>query len=243
MTALANALGPVLNSLGREAVDEVIIGFPTIADWADGFLAGCLQARLFMVADQASTLVCPGCQESCITEVIGSDLDNGPFIFCDQPHAHGRIEFEKLFLDQWKCSRRLVAVFVAHELGQRIARFDDLSGRTEFGLNRSLGVKVTLEFNKTAILLIGDQAYELIDLLCFSGKRILDRSGAPGKTVSKRASAGCGGKATAAILGKTHRKEKEYPASRSVCPRRGRRHTSRDAGPPEEGCRRKVEGA
>ncbi len=173
MTSAAEALGILLGALRSEASHEAIIGASTVQAWPDGLLSALTSERLLVSFDAAEIVVCPGCQESCIMECkwIGDEEDQ-PFLLCNKPQQYGLIELDAGLRNQWTTSRRQVAAFVGHQLGVRIKTFDNASGRTSYGLSRRLGVLLSLEFQDAARLRIGDDAYDLVDMLLFERESI-----------------------------------------------------------------------
>lgn len=173
MTMVQEALAPVFRTLGEGRSDEILFGRSTTEYWPDGFLEATLKVRIAETAEQARIAECPGCSKACLMEhaQLEHEADRG-VIACNQPEAHGLIEVSTSSLDQWRSSRALLAVFVGHELGMPIKERDEISGRARYGLIKRLGALVSLEFRAAATLIIGDDPYELVDLLGWTGGRI-----------------------------------------------------------------------
>jgi hypothetical protein len=171
---LQNALAPVFRALGEGHRDETEIDRNTLDLWPGGLLEALLAAKVALAAPPPESVQCPGCSKACLRPYIPPDRAQGrrARVVCDQPEDLGLIELSSESLLRWLVSRQQITAFVAHEIGARVVDQDEFSGRTRFGLVKRLATLCTLEFRKSPTLLIGDDTYELVDLLTWTGRKI-----------------------------------------------------------------------
>ena len=100
-------------------------GASEICDWPEGVLSELLRAGLLVEADQARTILCPGCEWQCNkAPTVRRDAAGRrrAYISCDEQPEHGRIRIAPDSLTQYRSNDRTLSNCVAYLLGYQDAR-------------------------------------------------------------------------------------------------------------------------
>lgn len=148
--------------------NEIFVDHREIAHWPAGLLEALNKQGLLTIAPDAQSTICPGCAQACIMKVVRVEVTDTPapadFVVCDKPENYGLIEIEGHAVDQWCMTRERIETCLARELRLRVRSREGARDRIRFGTSAH-GKPITLEFAATAELLIGDDRFDLVDLL------------------------------------------------------------------------------
>ena len=147
-----------------------------IERWPPGMLEGLCTARLIERGQPATSLVCRECDEGCrrtaeIVEQVGQPL---AMTTCHLILGFGPFLHPITRLDRWISTRKLVAKFVATQLGRTLPKSDGADVRFRFDLMRfgSHRRLVSLEFDGVAQLYVGGRRADLIELIVWRGRSL-----------------------------------------------------------------------
>lgn len=119
--SLQRALDEVLTGL-EQAQGAVVFGADTVARWDVGDVDDLIQSGLLKPGGRAQSVICPGCEHRCISDVNVSVLRNGDvraFVVCEMPDMQaqmGRVEIAPDRLRQWQATPRMLARFLMLKL-------------------------------------------------------------------------------------------------------------------------------
>ena len=170
---LRELLRPLFGQIATDPSGGILLGSTAIKHWPPELLAGVERARLIEPGPNADTQACPGCAQACVFGL--SFTSEGAFIQCNQTDVdYGLIELEPSELRQWHASRSRVVAFIARELKLAPNDQGDRAILVPFGtwVGGRLRRAMTLEFNKSAFLRIGDAHIELSELVKWDGARV-----------------------------------------------------------------------
>ena len=119
--SLQGALNQVLTGL-EQAQGAVVFGADTVARWDVGDVDALIGTRLLKPAGRAQSVVCPGCERRCISDVEVSTVRSGQtraFVVCEMPDMQaqmGRVAIAPDRLRQWQGTPRMLARFLMMKL-------------------------------------------------------------------------------------------------------------------------------
>ena len=119
--SLQRALNQVLAGL-EQAQDAVVFGAGAVARWDVGDVDALIGGGLLKPAGRAQSVVCPGCEHRCISDVNVSTLRSGQlraFVVCEMPDMQaqmGRVAIAPRRLRQWQATPRMLARFLMMKL-------------------------------------------------------------------------------------------------------------------------------
>ena len=163
------ALASMFRTIAAARINEIFVDHREIAHWPAGLLEALNKQGLLTIVPDAQSTICPGCARACIMKVERIEVAYTPtpadFVICDKPENYGLIEIDRHALDQWCMTRERIETCLARELRLRVRSRDGARDRIRFGTSAQFGKPITLEFAATAELLIGDDRFDLVDLL------------------------------------------------------------------------------
>jgi len=114
-----DALKTVLQS--ADAACSALFGPDDIARWPKGALEALVEAGLLGQASHATSVVCDGCEEACLSEVefVGGE-EGGPlraYVVCERREDIGRVEVPLERLRRWAVDLGGLAAVIAQNLG------------------------------------------------------------------------------------------------------------------------------
>ncbi len=95
-------------------------GYAEVCDWPDGSLCELMRAGLLTEAEQAQSIVCPGCEwQCCKRPTVRRDTAGRrrAYISCDEEPRHGRIRLSLRNLGQYQATVRRLSECLAGLLG------------------------------------------------------------------------------------------------------------------------------
>ena len=163
------ALASMFRTIAKARGNEIFVDHDEIAHWPAGLLDAVYKQGLLAIAPGAQSTICPGCARACIMEIARVEVDDAPapanFVVCDKPENYGLIEIDRHALDQWCMTRERIETCLARELRLHVRSRDGARDRIRFGTSAQFRKPITLEFAATAELLIGDERFDLVDLI------------------------------------------------------------------------------
>ena len=119
--SLQEALNQILTDL-EQAQRAVVLDADAVVRWAIGNIDALIKAGLLKTAGRAQSVVCPGCEHRCISDVNASVSRSGGvrvFVVCEMPDVQaqmGRIEIAPDRLRQWQITPLMLARFLMLKL-------------------------------------------------------------------------------------------------------------------------------
>jgi hypothetical protein len=122
-----DALKTVLQS--ADAACSTLFGPDDIARWPSGALEALVRAGLLGQASHATSVVCDGCEEACLSEVEFADGEDGTplraYVVCERREDIGRVQVPLERLRRWAVDLGGLAAVIAQNLGA-IGRVEEL---------------------------------------------------------------------------------------------------------------------
>ena len=119
--SIQGALNQILTDL-EQAQSAVVLGVDALARWDVGDLDALIQAGLLRAVGQAQSVICPGCEHRCISDVNVITSPSGiarAFVVCEVPDMQaqmGRVAIAPDRLRQWQATPRMLARFLMLKL-------------------------------------------------------------------------------------------------------------------------------
>lgn len=194
------------NDVPRSVVERIAVahprpayfGFSETCDWPDGVLDTLLRAGLLAEAEQARSIVCPGCERQCgKVPVVRRDFSGQRrvYISCDEEPGLGRIGVPVTFLDRYQSSLKALSNCIGQLLGLGAARVLRSGNLYELGeVKGRLGVRVvSVAISEAQVLVtVGEQREELLQILSYSNSGLAVNRGAINRLASRKVAAGRG---------------------------------------------------
>ena len=181
---LQAALSQVLVGL-EQAEGAIVLGGDAVEDWDSSDIEYLTQARLLKAVGRAQSVVCPGCEHRCLSDVQTSASGGGrvrAFVVCEMPDMQaqmGRVAIEPGRLRQWQATPQMLAGFLFRKL-----RFDGEAPSAEQSKSVPIGMLAGPNGRRWAKLQLSPLSLEinghrvpLSELLFVDGSEInLDRT-------------------------------------------------------------------
>lgn len=173
-------------------------GYFEICDWPDGVLNELIRAGLLIAADQAQSIVCPGCEWQC-HKIPTVRLDAGgrrrAYITCDEEPKNGRIRVHVRSLDQYQSNARRLSECLAGLMGFESAR--PLASGNCYALgrvngrhgNRTIGLVIV---DAQIDITVGDHREPLLNVLSLSNSGLITDRGVVNRLANRKAKIGRG---------------------------------------------------
>lgn len=120
-----SVLVEIIERLGSSPDGMVIISEEELSRWPAAAITALKAQSLIARHRPATSVACPGCEQSCVMPVHIALLASGkssPFVACDKRDDVNRVSIDERLLLLWHCTVELFAVFVAAQLGVRRSR-------------------------------------------------------------------------------------------------------------------------
>ncbi|MBN1548946.1 MAG: hypothetical protein JW902_20010 [Syntrophaceae bacterium] len=169
MTPIAILL-ELFERLGACNGGTISVGTDELRQWPREAVKAMKNQKLIVKARPATSVICPGCERSCVMPVHTTAGTPSAFIVCDKRSDINRVPVPPETLTQWQCSADLVSAFVGSSLGLRQSvRQEDGKGRWEIGVvfGEKRSQMVCLEANGTVVIVAGDNKIPLAELIEF----------------------------------------------------------------------------
>ncbi len=170
-----DALIELLERVGAQRGAAVLISGVELQGWPPEAVSALRSHQLLTGARPATTVICPGCEESCVMPV--ETIPDGPggpaqFIVCDKDIDIARVDITPDQLRQWKCDAAAIARFVAqclglHRSGRQPARSEILEIGLAVGDTRHQMLSLRTDGDVT--LAVADATMPLPNLVDFVG--------------------------------------------------------------------------
>jgi len=172
----------ILQALFQRVTEEHGYGAKTVylADeierWPPGVLEGLSAACLMGRGQPATSLICRECEEGCrrTADVVEEAGQQFAMTTCHLIAGFGPFLHPMARLDRWISTRKIVARFVAAQLGRVLPEGEGADVRFRFGVMRfgSQRRLVSLEFGDVAQLYVGVHRADLIQLIGWRGRSL-----------------------------------------------------------------------
>ena len=129
----------LLQRLGsRQGETEVHVNYDDCRRWNRGVLDALTRAKLLKPSRDADSVICQRCQQRCHRPVQTRKHQDRLeyFVECEEQDDVATVSVVSQRLKRWKTSRRMVAAFVAHEVGARVKHAEYATGRIVFQTRR-----------------------------------------------------------------------------------------------------------
>ena len=119
--SLQGALNHLLVCL-EQAEGNVVLGMDVVEVWDAADIECLVQAGLLKNAGRAQSVVCPGCEHRCLSDVQASASNSGSlraFVICEMPDMQaemGRVAINPDRLRQWRATPQMLANFLSRKL-------------------------------------------------------------------------------------------------------------------------------
>lgn len=171
-------LSELLERVGASNGGTIPVGADELCQWPCEAVKAMKNQKLIVKARPATSVICPGCERSCVMPVHTTVGTPSAFIVCDKRSDINRVSVPPETLTRWQCNADLVSAFVGSSLGLRQSvRQADGMGRWEIGMvfGEKRSQMVCLEANGTVVIVAGDNKILLAELIEFyDGAYVLD---------------------------------------------------------------------
>ena len=132
-----NILLELLERLGACNGSAIPVSAEEFSQWTREAVKAMTAQKLIAKTRPATSVICPGCERSCVMPVHTLPTTDKPssFIVCDKRSDINRVAVSSERLVQWQCNADLVSKFIASSLGlRRPTRRTDRAALWEIGM-------------------------------------------------------------------------------------------------------------
>lgn len=167
----------LLRQLAAVEGDKLLISDEERVEVPDDVWATMVQLKIVQQVQPAKSLICDGCDESCVRPVViypaNAKSPARAFVVCDIREDVGRVHVDFERLNQWQVSEQQLAEMVRDFLGHSTQPVVKDAGSWSLGVYRGKKHQAVLGLNlcNEAILVVNDTELGLVELIGFSNGR------------------------------------------------------------------------
>lgn len=156
----------------------ITLDWHDVQQWPDNALQTIINAGLIKPTVKAQSIICPGCEYACFSEVVfyGINQHKSAFIVCDEPEKQadmGRIRVDKQQLKQWQTSIRHFANAIARLLNFDPTQIKPTGAALKLGTLKGIhGRRWLTVINKPLSIELNNAQILVDELLFFNGDEL-----------------------------------------------------------------------